>query len=79
MVPITPKEVPVALNIKNEETLTAAITTALVERRTLLAAREQARRDKIIVLANDCAARLSAGVRGASIDELLYDDRGMPA
>ena len=83
-----------ALNIKNKETcdlarevaemtddtMTGAITTALKQRRDQLKRerdREALLRD-IRAIADRCSKLVTPGFTSADIDDLLYDEHGLP-
>jgi len=82
-----------SLNIKNEEThrlaqelarltgesMTAAVDTAVRER--LDRVRENSRRglaERLMKIAKECSAHLKEPYKSMEIDELLYDEKGMP-
>jgi antitoxin VapB len=82
-----------AMNIKNPEaqrlakelaaltgeSLTAAITTAVLERLDRLH-RQQGTglAERLVAIGRDCALRLKEPFRSAEHGDLLYDDRGLP-
>lgn len=82
------------LNIKNEEThrlatklaaltgqsLTQAVTDAVREKlETLERSRQKEARIKdILDMGKECRARMSESYLSTDIDELLYDERGLP-
>jgi antitoxin VapB len=65
---------------KTGETLTEAVTTALRERLARLddGAADQAVVDEILAIGRDCAARLDPYWRTVDVNELLYDEKGLP-
>jgi antitoxin VapB len=82
-----------SLNIKNEEThrmarelaratgesMTAAVSEAIRER--LERVRGNSRKnmaERLMELGRDCAARLKEPYKSMGVDELLYDDNGLP-
>jgi antitoxin VapB len=82
-----------SLNIKNEEThrmarelaratgesMTAAVSEAIRER--LERVRGNSRKnmaERLMELGRDCAARLKEPYKSMDVDELLYDDNGLP-
>ena len=82
-----------SLNIKNEaahklasrvarltgESLTEAVTTALRERLEKLTRDDgKERANRLMAIGRDCASRLKGRSRTISVDELLYDERGLP-
>lgn len=83
-----------SLNIKNTEahrlaseiarltgeTLTEAVTQALRERAERLKGRkfDQAKFDAMMRIAHDIASRMSPEAKALDIDELLYDENGLP-
>lgn len=83
-----------SLNIKNPEahklateiaqltgvSLTEAVTTALRERLERVKSREadQKLMDDMAKIAHDIASRLSPEAKALDIDELLYDEMGLP-
>ena len=86
--------VAVALNIKNDETqrlarevaelsgesMTAAVTVALRERRDRLRAEQPGEgvAERMLAIGRDVAGRLPAGTRPADHADLLYGDDGLP-
>ncbi len=82
-----------SLNIKSEEahrlarelarltgeSMTAAVTKALRERRDRVSRdRAAGLAARLLVIGRDCAARLKEPFRSADHGELLYDERGLP-
>jgi antitoxin VapB len=82
-----------SLNIKNEEThrmarelaratgesMTAAVSEAIRER--LERVRGNSRKsmaERLMELGRDCAARLKEPYKSMDVDELLYDENGLP-
>ena len=82
-----------SLNIKNEEThrlarelarltgesMTAAVNEAIRER--LERVRGKSRKsmaDRLMEIGKDCASRLKEPYKSMDIDELLYDENGLP-
>ncbi len=82
-----------SLNIKNEkahrqarelarltgESMTVAVSEAIRER--LLRVRGNPRKglaERLMKIAQECSARLKEPYKSISIDELLYDEKGMP-
>lgn len=63
------------------ESMTAAVTEALRERRDRLraaAGTEDDLADRLLAIGKDCAGRLPADVRHVDHGELLYGDDGLP-
>jgi antitoxin VapB len=82
-----------SLNIKNEKThrmarelaqatgesMTAAVTEAIRERLERVRGGSRKRMAvRLMELGRDCAARLKEPYRSMDIDELLYDENGLP-
>jgi len=83
-----------SLNIKNKDahrlalelskhtgqTLTDAVTEALREKLERLKTHkfDQKKFDALTRIAHDCAKRLSPETKALDIDELLYDEMGLP-
>jgi len=83
-----------SLNIKNEEThrrirqlarltgesMTAAVDTAVRERLERVRERNGGsdRLKRMMKIAKECAAHLKEPYKSMDIDELLYDENGMP-
>jgi len=82
-----------ALNIKNPEThklaeelalqtgetLTEAVTTAVRERlERVRGHRKSSLAERIMAIGRDSAARLEEPLKSLDIDELLYDEKGLP-
>ena len=82
-----------SLNIKSEEahrlvrelarltgeSMTAAVTKALRERRDRVSRdRAAGLAARLLVIGRDCAARLKEPYRSADHGDLLYDERGLP-
>jgi antitoxin VapB len=82
-----------ALNIKNGEahrlaqelaaltgeSLTTVVTTALRERLELVRrARQGGTAARLLAIGRDCAARLKEPWRSGDVNDLLYDERGLP-
>ncbi len=82
-----------ALNIKNPEThklveelarrtgetLTEAVTIAVRERlERLRRAKNSSLAERIMAIGRDSAARLEEPLKSLDIDELLYDEKGLP-
>lgn len=59
------------------ETITAAVTEAIRERLRKVR-RPAARADELIAIGRDCAARLKEPWKTGEIEDLLYDERGLP-
>jgi antitoxin VapB len=84
--------VAMSINIKNPETqrlarelaeltgesMTAAITVAVRERRDRILAQRGGRAQAMLKLGRDCARRLPASVRDVDHGELLYGEDGLP-
>jgi hypothetical protein len=82
----------VAFNIKNEatiqrareiaaqtgESIAAVFDLAVAERARRLERADEARIQRILRRANRCAARMSSEAKAIDVDELLYDERGLP-
>ncbi|MGA8877877.1 MAG: type II toxin-antitoxin system VapB family antitoxin [Candidatus Korobacteraceae bacterium] len=82
-----------ALNIKNPEThnlakelarrtgesMTEAVTQALGERLERVRHSQRGPRAKRLMrIARDCASRLKEPYKSIDVDELLYDEKGLP-
>jgi antitoxin VapB len=79
-----------SLNIKNPEThrlaqeladltgqsMAAAVADALREK--LERERRKGLADRLVAIGRDCAAHLSEDAKRLNIDELLYDENGLP-
>jgi antitoxin VapB len=80
------------LNIKNDETyrlaheladltgesMTKAVTIAVRERLERVRCDEGDLVERLMAIVKDSAPRFKEGFQSTDIDELLYDDRGMP-
>jgi antitoxin VapB len=60
------------------ESLTDAITTALRERLEHLQRRPGVMAHELMVIGRDCAEHLPPSLRSANLNDLLYDERGLP-
>jgi antitoxin VapB len=62
------------------ETLTEAVTQALREKLAKIKGRkpDQKLMDDMAKIANDIASRMSPQTKALDIDELLYDEKGLP-
>ena len=82
-----------SLNIKNEEThrmarelarltgesMTAAVNEAIRERLERVRRKsKQGMAERLMEIGKDCAARLKEPFKSMDIDELLYDENGLP-
>lgn len=82
-----------ALNIKNPETyklaeelarqtgenMTEAITQALRERlKRVRGSKKRPLAERILAIGRDSAARLEESLKSLDVDELLYDEKGLP-
>jgi antitoxin VapB len=82
-----------SLNIKNEEThrlaqelatltgesMSAAVATAVRERlERVRQERSGDLADRLLAIGRDCAARLKEPWRSGDVNDLLYDERGLP-
>lgn len=82
-----------SLNIKNEKThqmaqelarltgesMTAAVSEAIRERlERVRASSPKNMAERILEIGRDCAAHLKEPYKSMDIDELLYDEKGMP-
>jgi len=82
-----------SLNIKNEEThrlarelarltgesMTAAVNEALRERLERVRGKsKKGMAERLLEIAKDCSAHLKEPYKSMDIDELLYDENGMP-
>jgi len=83
-----------SLNIKNPEadqlahelaemtgqTVTAAVTEALRERieRLRREKRREGLSERLLAIGADCASRLKEPFKSGNIDDLLYDEMGLP-
>lgn len=62
------------------ETMSAAVTQAIDERLERVRGERGMRlRDRLLMIGQDCAAHLMEPYRSINHDELLYDERGVPA
>jgi antitoxin VapB len=83
----------VSLNIKNEEahrlarelasltgeSMTAAVSEAIRERLERVRGNSKERMaERLLKIGRDCAAHLKEPYKSMDIDELLYDEKGMP-
>jgi antitoxin VapB len=59
------------------ETITAAVTRAIQERLERVATPTPTA-EELLGIGRDCAKRLKEPWRSRSVDELLYDERGLP-
>jgi antitoxin VapB len=82
-----------SLNIKNEEahrqarelasltgeSLTAAVSEAIRERLERVRGNsKQGLAERLLAIGRDCAAHLQEPYKSMDVDELLYDEKGMP-
>jgi antitoxin VapB len=82
-----------SLNIKNEEThrqarelasltgesMTTAVSEAIRERLERVRGNsKQGLAERLLAIGRDCAAHLKEPYKSMDIDELLYDEKGMP-
>jgi antitoxin VapB len=82
-----------ALNIKNEEThrlvqelaaltgesMTTAVARAVRERlERVRRERRGGQVDRLLAIGRDCASRLKEPWRSGDVNDLLYDERGLP-
>jgi antitoxin VapB len=90
----TKETIEVAMNIKNEkahqmaqelaeltgETQTEAVTTAIQERLERIKKRKskEGLSEKLLAIGRETAPLFPKGFKASDIDELLYDERGLP-
>jgi antitoxin VapB len=82
-----------SLNIKNEEThrqarelarltgesMTVAVTEAIRERLERVRGRgKKGLAERLMKIAKECSAHLKEPYKSMSVDELLYDEKGLP-
>jgi len=82
-----------SLNIKNEEThrlarelasatgesMTVAVSEAIRERlKRVRRSSEEGLAERLLKIGQDCAAHLKEPCKSVDIDELLYDEKGLP-
>ena len=82
-----------SLNIKNEEThrqarelasltgesMTVAVSEAIRERLERVRGNsKQGLAERLLAIGRDCAAHLKEPYKSMDVDELLYDEKGMP-
>jgi antitoxin VapB len=87
------RQVDMSLNIKNEKThrlarelaritgesMTSAVEQAIRERLERLRAHsKKGMAERLLEIGRDCAAHLKEPYKSIDIDELLYDEKGMP-
>lgn len=61
------------------ESMTEAVTIALRERlERLLHAAKPALAERILAIGRDSAARMEEPLKSLDVDELLYDEKGLP-
>lgn len=72
------KRLAVELARATGETITAAVTRAIAERLARVTPQDDLA-EELLALGRDCAGRMKEPWRSASVDELLYDEHGLPA
>ena len=60
------------------ESITEAVTQAIRERLDRVRRKRKGLADRLLRIAEDCAARLNEPGRSADHGDLLYDDKGLP-
>ena len=60
------------------ETMTAAVTQALHERLERVRRERAGLAERILTIGRNCAAQLKEPFRSGDIDDLLYDEHGLP-
>jgi antitoxin VapB len=82
----------VALNIESDETcrlaqelarltgetMTAAVTQAIRDRLERVRREREQLVERLLAIGRDCAAHLKEPLRSGDIDDLLYDEHGLP-
>lgn len=86
------RRIPMSLNIKNEEThrlakeladltgesISEAVAEAVKERLTRVKKERSGLAERLLAIGRECAAHLEEPYRSMDIDDLLYDERGLP-